>query len=499
MFDRIVRMELLSTTEPVAEMAAEVLLEELRDALIAAQATISAAQARFAQALAVFRSREGHAIGSGFPTFATWATVDLGLSRHQTATLADAGDDALLCPQVRAAWEAGELSTTKAAAALSVATPETEGAWCDMALESSSNQLVRIVRTYRRTTPKANDDTENSNDDQSNDPSDQPADETGVWWRTRDDGLAELTAILPAADAAVVRAALEAQAELAWRARRKQAKAAADTADGTGKTGANESRTNGAGPDKACTDQTDTGEAPTGEAADEIRDDANRDDRPRCRCMADALVALAATALEVGDIPIVRGRHIEVVLHVDEAFLTGRTKSGRCHLDEGPTISIADAHRLACDARIVAMVHGADGSVVDLGRSQRIVSDKQRRLLTERDHGCRFPGCANTRYVDAHHVIYWENGGPTDMTNLVLLCSHHHHELHKGVFDIKADGQGGFTFYDRWRRPISPPREPARQRCRPSEATTRARSGGDPRLSINDAVTALACQTPTAA
>lgn len=458
-------MELLTTTEPVAELAADAPLEELRVALIAAQATISAAQARFAQALAVFRSRNGHALGSGFPTFAYWATVDLGLSRHQTGMLADAGDDALACPELRTAWEAGELSTTKATAALGVATPESDAAWCNMALESSSNQLSRIVRAYRRTT--RNDDDGSGSDTSKR----EPIEATGVWWRDRDDGLAELTAVLAADDAAVVRAALEAQAELAWRARRSQTDAVDSTDSATGMDGSD----------------------------GEIRDDTNRDDRPRCQRMVDALVGVAATALEAGDVLIVRGHRTEVVLHIDEAFLTGRAGSGRCHLDEGPAIDLTDAHRLACDARIRAMIHGADGSVVDLGRSQRLVSDKQRRLLTERDHGCRFPGCTNTRYVDAHHVVHWEHGGPSDMSNLVLLCNRHHHGLHKGEFDIEADGHGSFTFLNRWRRPIRPPREPARGHCPPAPGSTRARSGGAPELDVNDAVTAICCLTPDAA
>ncbi|MBS1848759.1 MAG: HNH endonuclease [Actinobacteria bacterium] len=233
MFDKVLCMELLTTTEPVAELTAEAPLDELCDALISAAATISAAEARFAQVLAVFRSRDGHAIGSGFPTFAQWATVDLGLSRHQTAVLVDAGDDAARCPELRAAWEAGELATTKATAAI------------------------------------------------------------GVWWRDRDDGLAELTAIL--------------------------------------------------------------------------------------------------------------------------------------------------------------------------------------------------------------HVVYWENGGPTDLANLVVLCNRHHHDLHNGEFAIEADGHGGFTFFDRWRRTMGPPRVRAEQPCPPSAGTTRARSGGDPRLGVNDAVTAIACCAPDAA
>ena len=51
-----------------------------------------------------------------------------------------------------------------------------------------------------------------------------------------------------------------------------------------------------------------------------------------------------------------------------------------------------------------------------------------------RDGGCRFPGCTERRYVEAHHVVHWIDGGPTDLANLVLLCWRHHHALHEGGY-----------------------------------------------------------------
>jgi hypothetical protein len=42
--------------------------------------------------------------------------------------------------------------------------------------------------------------------------------------------------------------------------------------------------------------------------------------------------------------------------------------------------------------------------------------------------GCGVPsdGC------HAHHRVWWENGGTTDLDNLVLLCARHHIEVHQG-------------------------------------------------------------------
>ena len=49
-----------------------------------------------------------------------------------------------------------------------------------------------------------------------------------------------------------------------------------------------------------------------------------------------------------------------------------------------------------------------------------------------RDDGhCQVAGCnvPATRCVP-HHIVPWRLGGPTDLSNLVLLCVAHHHALH---------------------------------------------------------------------
>jgi len=59
----------------------------------------------------------------------------------------------------------------------------------------------------------------------------------------------------------------------------------------------------------------------------------------------------------------------------------------------------------------------------------------QRVALAIRDRGCVVCGAANS-YCQAHHVIHWEDGGPTDIDNLCLLCSHCHHKL---IHELGAD------------------------------------------------------------
>jgi hypothetical protein len=62
-----------------------------------------------------------------------------------------------------------------------------------------------------------------------------------------------------------------------------------------------------------------------------------------------------------------------------------------------------------------------------------------RRALAARDGGCRFPGCANHRFTDGHHVQHWVDGGPTDLENLLLLCPATT-LVHDGGFSIVRDG-----------------------------------------------------------
>ena len=105
------------------------------------------------------------------------------------------------------------------------------------------------------------------------------------------------------------------------------------------------------------------------------------------------------------------------------------------------------ARRVACDAGIVVLRHGADGQVLDVGRRTRTVPSAMRRALLSRDRGqCQFPGC-ESRHCDAHHVEHWADGGETRLQNLVLACRYHHRALHEGGFRVvPADAEGQFRF-----------------------------------------------------
>ena len=68
------------------------------------------------------------------------------------------------------------------------------------------------------------------------------------------------------------------------------------------------------------------------------------------------------------------------------------------------------------------------------------------RALKRRDGGCRFLGCSCTRFVDAHHIQHWADGGETSMNNLVLLCRKHHRLVHEEGFGLNRGADGAFNF-----------------------------------------------------
>jgi hypothetical protein len=113
----------------------------------------------------------------------------------------------------------------------------------------------------------------------------------------------------------------------------------------------------------------------------------------------------------------------------------------------GPGLPDRVVRRLLCAGRIRTVLHDGAGNVLDVGRSHRLVTDRQYRALLLRQHRhCAHPGCPNTRNLDAHHVLFWFHGGGTDLDNLVILCERHHVALHDGDFRIVALGGGLFRF-----------------------------------------------------
>ncbi|GAB3026492.1 hypothetical protein GCM10011376_13080 [Nocardioides flavus (ex Wang et al. 2016)] len=116
----------------------------------------------------------------------------------------------------------------------------------------------------------------------------------------------------------------------------------------------------------------------------------------------------------------------------------------------GDRITAAQARRLACTAKILPAVLGADSLPLDLGRARRLFSPAQRKALLVRDRTCRAEGCdVPGTWCDAHHLHPWHTGGRTDLADGVLLCSHHHHRIHDDAFRVERLANGDHRFHRR--------------------------------------------------
>jgi hypothetical protein len=119
----------------------------------------------------------------------------------------------------------------------------------------------------------------------------------------------------------------------------------------------------------------------------------------------------------------------------------------RCHIENGPAISLAMLQMIACSATISTMLHDTGGNVLNVGRRSRKASPALRRAARERDrYRCRFPGCESRR-VDLHHILFWANGGETKLANIICLCKRHHRLVHDKDIIIATLSDGAFAFY----------------------------------------------------
>jgi len=165
--------------------------------------------------------------------------------------------------------------------------------------------------------------------------------------------------------------------------------------------------------------------------------------------MADGLVELCATSGDQTTPP-------QLTIHADLETLT-ETIGGVAELETGAVITNQTAQRLGCDCIIETAVYDHN-QFLGVGRRSRTIPRWLRRQLNHRDGGCRFPGCENTRFVQAHHILYWSLGGRTDLDNLILLCGYHHRFLHEHGWKITGIPNGQVQFHKPDGQVYPPPR-----------------------------------------
>jgi hypothetical protein len=111
---------------------------------------------------------------------------------------------------------------------------------------------------------------------------------------------------------------------------------------------------------------------------------------------------------------------------------------GTCTNSHGANLPDTIRRHITCDGLVTPTF--IDGSIpISVGRTGRVIPERTRRLVMLRDQGCAVPGCTQTHILEVHHIIHWEDGGPTDTWNLICLCPHHHRLHHRGELGITGN------------------------------------------------------------
>jgi hypothetical protein len=403
-------------------------LELLEREITELAAHIHAATCRWLGLVAEFDRRDGWAAW-GCKSCAHWLSYTCALGSGAAREHVRVARRLEELPRIRAAFGRGELSYSQVRALSRVATPGLEGRLLEIARYSTAAQLERVLRAYRGVLTRELD------------PADLAQGGRYLACEHDDDGSLLIRGRLPAEEGALLLAALQ---------------AGRDQLRGDGPANERADVSPGLatppGPPVPSPGASPPGERPTG-SEDPSR---SRPSNP------DALLLMADTLLAAGAAERTGGDRYQVVVHLDTGALSGSEdteESQLCRLEQGEQLDPETARRLACDASVVSMLERA-GQPLSVGRKTRTVPPALRRALESRDHGCRFPGCAQTRFLHAHHIQHWAQGGQTGLANLVQLCAYHHRLLHEGGYALTRDQDQTLTFTRPDGRPILPTQAP---------------------------------------
>ena len=388
-------------------------LDQLGDEIAELSAHLDAATARLLALIRDFDARGGW--NTGFRSCAHWLSwrvgLDLGAARERVRVARALGT----LPRLAEAMARGELSYAKVRALTRVATPETEARLLAVGRAGTACHVERIVRGWRRVDRHA----------EAKVATRQHAGRALHVYQDEDGTVVLRGRLTPDVGALLLRALDAARETLYQRAR---------VAAG---------RPPAADPALA---------PPT-----------------RAQQQADALALLAETALHHELDPGAPGERYQVVVHVDAAVLADPAQPGQSVLEEGSHVSAETSRRLACDASRVVMQHDEDGRVVEIGARTRTIPPALRRALQHRDRTCRFPGC-HVRVGQGHHVRHWAQGGPTTLSNLLLLCRRHHRAVHEEGYQVAPGLDGALRFRRPDGRPLPQVPPPAAVPADPVEA-----------------------------
>ena len=439
-------------------------------------AQINVANYRLLKLIADFDVLGGWRCGGAVRSCAHWLAANCGMTIGAARERVRVARRLAGLPEVELAFSVGELSFSKVRAITRVATPENESLLLALAERSSASHLEQLISRYQpvdELVPGETDAVEAGSADggAADVTSAEPGTEEGaatavdeearrehareLFWFQDEDGMWVIHGRLPPEQGQLVVKALQEERQDEWKEKQKaRLRAAAQRI-------ARRHREAGlavAGDDEGAGE---VGGAATVvpfavemERAEE-KISAETFSQFMNQVRADAFTGMAEHFLATaGDYSRLQGltgaERCQVVLHVDINTLREQRAGvccvhGKAHFEDKPWLTPRTARRLACDASLVTVLEDGSGQVLNVGRRSRIVPAHIRRALQERDGVCRYPGCHESRYVDAHHIRHWSEGGETSLDNLVTLCRFHHRQLHRGCFEMRLENVSAET------------------------------------------------------
>jgi hypothetical protein len=160
------------------------------------------------------------------------------------------------------------------------------------------------------------------------------------------------------------------------------------------------------------------------------------DSRTNDQLAADTLMAILRLAVDADSGTIFGYRRPAVRVIVTEESIASR---GTGSLEGMPDpISFETVERHLCDTGVIGIRFDDDGQCVNVGRDQRLFTERQRIGMAVRDGGCIFPDCGRPpSHTEAHHINQWQRDtGRTDIADGVLLCRFHHLLVHNNGWRV---------------------------------------------------------------
>ncbi len=373
-------------------------LEALEADITTLAAHINVATSRLLILITQFDALQGWA-DAGCRSCAHWLNWKCGIGLGAAREKVRVANALASVPRIRAAFEEGEVSYSKVRAMTRVATAQTQDYLLMIAQYGTAAHVETLVRKYRQVVRS-----------QECAQANEQFAQRSVTQYYDEEGALVIKCRLAPEQGALVLQALEAAADYL----------AQEAKDVSAETLLGERERLSDGYSSPITD-------------DEIRSFTRG--YPRAALRADGLCLLAEQFLAQGPGELAGAERYQVMLHVDADALTHHP-GGRSEWGRGPCVSAETSRRVCCDTSVVPIHEDAKGNILDVGRKTRTIHPALRRALRVRDAGCRFPGCTAHRYVDAHHIQHWADGGVTALDNLVLLCRYHHRLVHEGGFGL---------------------------------------------------------------